>query len=200
MDDLKTVIASNLIALRTGAGMTQAELAEKLNYSDKSVSKWERAEGLPDVGVLLKMSEIFSVPLDYLVSFHEKWEPPKKEKRTVNISTRLITAIAIAGVWTVALFVFIVFWMNGQIAWLAFIHAIPVSLVTLLVLNSVWEEGRHNFYIIGALILSVLTAVYLTNLSRNWWQLFLLAVPAAAVLLLCAWLHRQNHGEKTRQS
>ena len=196
MDELKSIIASNLIALRTEAGMTQAKLAEQLNYSDKSISKWERAEGLPDVGVLMKISEIFGVPLDYLVSFHEKWDPPKPEKRTVNISTRIITAIALVGVWTLALFIFVVFWLSGSIIWQVFAYALPVSLVTLLVLNSVWEEGRNNFYIIGALIFSVLAAVYLSGISRNWWQLFLLMIPAVLVLLLCARLYRQNHGKK----
>ena len=39
MDELKLIFASNLIRLRTAAGMTQAELGEQLNYSDKSISK-----------------------------------------------------------------------------------------------------------------------------------------------------------------
>ena len=59
MDELRVTIASNIIDLRTKAGMTQLELAEKLNYSDKSVSKWERAEATPDVFVLKNIGEIF---------------------------------------------------------------------------------------------------------------------------------------------
>ena len=52
MEDLKFITAANIISLRTKAGMTQAQLAELLNYSDKSVSKWERAEAVPDAYVL----------------------------------------------------------------------------------------------------------------------------------------------------
>lgn len=52
MDELKLIFASNLIRLRTAAGMTQAELGEQLNYSDKSISKWERGEAIPDAAVL----------------------------------------------------------------------------------------------------------------------------------------------------
>ena len=61
MDELKLIFASNLIRLRTAAGMTQAELGEQLNYSDKSISKWERGEAIPDAAVLKRMSEIFGV-------------------------------------------------------------------------------------------------------------------------------------------
>ncbi|MBQ3404645.1 MAG: helix-turn-helix transcriptional regulator [Oscillospiraceae bacterium] len=68
MDELKSVFASNLIKLRTASGMTQAELGEKINYSDKSISKWERAEALPDAFNLKKLAEIFNTTVDALLS------------------------------------------------------------------------------------------------------------------------------------
>ena len=71
MDELKLIFASNLIRLRTAAGMTQAELGEQLNYSDKSISKWERGEAIPDAAVLKRMSEIFGVTVDYLLDEHD---------------------------------------------------------------------------------------------------------------------------------
>jgi transcriptional regulator with XRE-family HTH domain len=67
LEDLKVITASNIINLRTAKGMTQAELGELLSYSDKSVSKWERAEAVPDAYVLKKMSEIFGVSVDYTI-------------------------------------------------------------------------------------------------------------------------------------
>ena len=73
MDELKLIFASNLIRLRTAAGMTQAELGEQLNYSDKSISKWERGEAIPDAAVLKRMSEIFGVTVDYLLDEHDAW-------------------------------------------------------------------------------------------------------------------------------
>ena len=75
MDELKLIFASNLIRLRTAAGMTQAELGEQLNYSDKSISKWERGEAIPDAAVLKRMSEIFGVTVDYLLNEHDAWQP-----------------------------------------------------------------------------------------------------------------------------
>ena len=181
MDDLKVITASNIIKLRTQAGMTQLELAEQLNYSDKSVSKWERAESMPDAYVLKRMSEIFGVSVDYLLSAHDEWKPAAPEQ---TISSRVVTTIAIVGIWTAALLAFIVCWLMGHLVWLIFAYAVPVSLITLLVLHSIWEAGRYNFWIIAALVLSVITVVYLTLLEQNWWQLFLLAIPAELVVFL----------------
>ena len=67
MTDLRAVIAKNICDLRTEAGMTQAKLAEVLNYSDKAVSKWERAEAIPDVTVIKAIADYFGVSLDYLL-------------------------------------------------------------------------------------------------------------------------------------
>ena len=69
MEDLKLIIAKNISTLRKAAAMTQFELAEKLNYSDKAVSKWERGESLPDVSVLKAIADIFSVDKDFTVIF-----------------------------------------------------------------------------------------------------------------------------------
>ena len=83
MDDLKFITASNIINLRTQAGMTQTELGNLLSYSDKSVSKWERAEAVPDAYVLKKLSEIFGVTVDDLLSSHSEWKPVEEESVTV---------------------------------------------------------------------------------------------------------------------
>ena len=68
MDDIKNIVAKNITDLRILNNMTQSELGEKLNYSDKTVSKWERGESSPDISVLVQIAEIFGVTLDYLVS------------------------------------------------------------------------------------------------------------------------------------
>ena len=64
---LAEVIGKNITRLRKLANMTQLELAEKLNYSDKSISKWEQGNGIPDVRILVQLAELFGVTLDDLV-------------------------------------------------------------------------------------------------------------------------------------
>lgn len=200
MDDLKLITASNIINLRTAAKMTQAELAEKLNYSDKSVSKWERAEAVPDAYILKAMSEIFGVTVDWLLTPHDEWKPPASTKPESTLRNRVITNIVIVGILMLALLVFIVFWILGDFVWLVFVYAVPVALITLLVLHSVWEEGRYNFWLIGALVFSLVAVIYFSSYlfgRYNWWQIFLLLVPAELIVFLCSRLkaRRQRTGK-----
>ena len=183
MEDLKFITAANIISLRTKEGMTQAQLAELLNYSDKSVSKWERAEAVPDAYVLKHMSEIFGVSVDYLLSSHNDWEPiSQKQKRRYR--SEIIVLISMAGIWTLAFFIFIIGWILGHMLWLVFIYAVPISLITLLVFNSVWENGKRNYYIVSTLVASIFVMVYLTLLRWNPWQLLLLIIPAELIVFL----------------
>lgn len=185
MDDLKVITASNIINLRTAKGMTQAELGELLSYSDKSVSKWERAEAVPDAYVLKKMSEIFGVTVDYILNSHDSWEKPESFKKAERgFRSKVITAVAIAGIWTLAFLIYIIGWLLESNWWLLFIYALPVSLITLLVLNSVWESGKNNRHIIHALVASVFLTIYLTFISYNPWQILLLLIPAELIVFL----------------
>ena len=187
MEELRAIVASNLIRLRTGAGMTQAELGQKLNYSDKTVSKWERAESMPDAYVLLQLSQIFGITVDELLSSQTAWKTQKelrREQRVVTYDTRAIILVSLAGIWTLALLIFVVFWLLGLVLWQIFPCAVPVSLVTYLVLHSIWGRGRYNMYIIMALVLSLFVEVYLLLLQFNLWQIFLLALPAELIVYL----------------
>ena len=185
MDDLKVITASNIINLRTAKGMTQAELGELLNYSDKSVSKWERAEAVPDAYVLKKMSEIFGVTVDYILNSHDSWEKPESFKKAERgFRSKVITAVAIAGIWTLAFLIYIIGWLLESNWWLLFIYALPVSLITFLVLNSVWESGKNNRHIIYALVASIFLMIYLTFISYNPWQILLLLIPAELIVFL----------------
>ena len=183
MDDLKVITASNIINLRTAKGLTQAELGELLNYSDKSVSKWERAEAVPDAYVLKNMSGIFGVSVDYLLSSHDEWKPPK-EKHERPYNSRMITAISIAGIWTAAFLIYIIGWILNFNWWLVFVYAFPASLITLLVLNSIWEGGKNNSHIIYALVAGVFLLVYLSLIKWNPWQILLLIIPAELIVFL----------------
>ncbi len=187
MEEMRLALASNLIKLRSGAGMTQAELGEKLNYSDKTISKWERADALPDVLVLKQISDLFHVSMDDMLKAHDKWEKPQDSNsksflRKYSISA--ITMVSITGIWTLAVLVFAILWMLGRVEWTIFAYAVPVSLITYLVLHSVWRGGKHNVYIVGALVFSIIGAIYLALLKFQLWQLFLVVIPAEMVVFL----------------
>lgn len=198
MDDLKYTTASNIINLRQKAGMTQSELAALINYSDKSVSKWERAEAVPDAYVLKKMSEIFGVTVDYLLSPHDGWDQDPRQKKPLY-SNQVIILLSVTGVWMLALILFITLWLLGNLVWIIFIYAILFSMLVLLVLNSVLEQGRHNYLIIGALVLSIVASLYFSFLyfgKQNYWQLYLLLAPAWLVVFLTSRLRKRPEKEQ----
>lgn len=186
MQDLKAVFAANLIYLRTQAGYTQAELAEKINYSDKSVSKWERAESLPDLQVSKEIAEVFGVSLDFLTTPHDAWEG--KPVR-VPYRTEVITSLSIVGVWTLALLTFLImFWIMNEPFWEIFLIAVPVSLITLLVLNSVWGKYKYHPIVVSLLLLGVFGLLFYllykyVHLHHLWIMAFLW-LPAQVIVAL----------------
>ncbi len=186
MDELKAAFASNLIRLRTEAGLTQAELGEKLHYSDKAVSKWERAESVPDAWVLTELGRVFGVTVDELLSEPGQWAPPPTLRTEKETYSRLfIILCSIAGIWTLCMIEFVVVWVVlSSIQWIVFVAAVPLSLILLLVFNSVWYRGKHNMYIVMALVLSLVLLVYLLLLRYNLWQVFLILAPAELLTFL----------------
>ncbi len=196
MDDLKVIVASNLIKLRTGAKLTQAELAEKLNYSDKSVSKWERAEAIPDVATLKDICGLFGVTLDYVTSEHTDWTPPKTRP---EVDTRAITSVAMLGTAMLALIIFVIFWILGRIVWITFIYAVTAELVLYLILHSVWSGGAYNYLIVGALVVSVFVSLYFSFFvfaHENLWQLFLLLIPAELIVFVSSRIRKKPKAEE----
>lgn len=179
MEDIKIIFASNLINLRNKAGITQAELGEKLNYSDKSISKWERAEAIPDVTVVIAIAEIFDVSVDYLLSPHDKKDI---KPGTRPYSPKMIMMVVMLGIFTVATLLFVIFWILGHKIWLIYVASVPVSLITLVILNTIWFDKKNNLPITFCIVLSIFIVIYCTLIKFNPWQLFLVAIPAEAVV------------------
>ncbi len=192
MDELKLIVASNLIFLRQKAGLTQAELGEKLNYSDKTVSKWERAESIPDAYILTCLAALYGVTVDDILRPADTWEQQEQKKKEAEIaarpkfSTTVVTMVAIAGIWTMAVMMFVIFWLAlDSIRWIFFPGAVLVSTIAVLVFNSVWNKGRGNTWIVMFLVAMTITMIYLLLLPFNPWQLFLVLVPAELLVFLC---------------
>ena len=192
MDEIKAAFASNLIRLRTGLGMTQAELGEKLHYSDKAVSKWERAESVPDAFVLMELGKLFGVSVDHLLTSHDKWQPPPTLRSEKESFSRLFILLSsIAAVWTLCMVEFVVVWtVLDTIQWIVFVAAVPLSLVVLLVFNSLWFRGRGNMFIVMALVLSLVLLIYLVLLKYHIWQVFLILLPAELLVALAFQIRR----------
>lgn len=212
MADLKAIVAQNIIDLRRRNNMTQLDLAEKLNYTDKAVSKWERGESLPDIAVLKTIADMFGVSMDYLVSAyhddpeeHQIWleseeEISEKEKQRHKkaLTHAYITGVSVLLVWLLATFAFV---MCGMVdptqskQWLAFLYAVPISCVVWLIFNSIWFSPRGNFWIISILMWSLFASVHVTcNVFgvHQVWLIYILGIPGQAIILLWSRLFKRT--------
>lgn len=191
MGDLKTVIASNIQSLRKAYPLTQAELAEKLNYSDKAVSKWERGESIPDVSVLCDIAALFGVTLDYLVSDH-KGEPEVKAVKPINARNRLIiTLLSIALVWLLATVGIICVSLcvdNFRYTWVILAGAAILSLIVGLVFNSIWGIKVLTYIIITMIMWGIITVLYFV-LFPDFPLFFVIGAPGQAIIILWALLN-----------
>lgn len=192
MEDIKNNVAKKITELRTLNNMTQLELAEKLNYSDKTISKWERAESSPDIAVLVEIADLFGVTLDYLVRSKNVEEAVSEyKKKEVTFNRRAVSYIAEGGGWIVALFAFIITTLitnHMTFQWLYFVYALPVVLIIKLVFNSIWFNSRHNYLIISALLWAILATIHITFLyfKINVSLIYLLGVAGQFVIVLAS--------------
>ena len=195
LSELKLVSASNIIRLRTEAHLTQAELGAKLNYSDKTISKWERGEAIPDAYVLTQIAALFDVSVDYLLSSHDKWEAPPEEDEQMKkprYSEWKIILLAVISVWTGFLTAFVALWIFGIIWWEIFLVALPASIVVLTVLLSVFRRRRYLSWCISALVFSILLLIFAAIPDMRWWQLLILTIPAELIVFLS--FHLRENG------
>lgn len=185
--EIKQNIAHNISELRKSHKLTQLELAEKLNYSDKAISRWERGDTLPDIDILCKICELFNVPFEYLISADgSKVKEEEKKSSRVEVGNRLtITLLVIAVVWCVATFIYvyndILFERN---AWKVFVYAVPLSALVAQVFNNKWGHRKYSIYILSAFVWTLLASIYIGLLQYNIWLIFLLGVPLQVVVIL----------------
>ncbi|MBE6632537.1 MAG: helix-turn-helix transcriptional regulator [Ruminococcaceae bacterium] len=196
MRDIKNIVAKNITELRTSNNMTQIELGEKLNYSDKTISKWERAESSPDISVLVEIAELFGVTLDYLVK-DENEEKTVIEQKTEKIryNRRVISYIPEAGVWMASVLAFIITTLilrQMSFQWLYFVYTLPIVLILKLIFNSIWFNPRHNYFIVSALMWSILAAIHISFLyfRINVSLVYLLGIAGQIVIVLCSFIHK----------
>lgn len=161
-EQLKTNLAKNISGLRKELGLTQAQLAEQLSYSDKSVSKWERAEGVPDVIVLQKIAELFGVTLNDLISDTKPKLPRKKPYLTNRIIIPLLSVGLSFLVASLAFFVLRLLHVWDEGSWLLFVYAVPVSFIVLTVFTELWWNLLLKFFATSGIIWSIVVCLRLT--------------------------------------
>ena len=189
IENIKKNIKENLVKYRKEAGLTQAQLAEKLGYSDKTISKWEREEGVPDIYILKEIADLYGVTVNDLITPAPSFLTKIKDKAKEKLSSRnkvIIALLATGLVWLVATTLNIVFdivhiWDKLDNI---YIYAIPLSFIVLIVFNSVWGKRFYNLFLISGLIWTVTLSLYVTLLADNLYKIFFIPIPLQAITIL----------------
>ncbi len=201
--DINRIIGKNLSTLRKDKKMTQLELAEKFNYSDKSISKWESGESLPSIEVLYELSKFYGTTLDALASK----EPIIVKANSNNIvkdkmfpTKLIITLLAFTAVWLLATVLFVCIQIIYEINLsMIFIWAIPLSCVVLIIFNSIWGKPYILFYILTVLIWTTLLAIHLQLVQYQVWIIYILGIPLQIVVILWAALIQKPSKRQLRK-
>ena len=203
MKDLKEIIAENLIRLRQQAGLTQLQLAEMLNYSDKAVSKWERGESIPDLRVLIQLADIYHITLDDLV----REQSEKVVKPRLNLFKRhfLITLLSVGLVWVIATGVFMILYYISAVseyAFLAYIVAPFLSAIVFTVFSAIWYS-RLTLAIAAslivwsiALIVHMFTYVFRGNVEL--WPFYVVATGVQVMIIVWFILRKIQKPNRTK--
>lgn len=191
-EQLKLTIGKNICEYRKVANLSQVEFAEKLNYSDKAVSKWERGESLPDIVVLKQIADLFGLTVNDLIG--------QKKKRTITLqkilkSKILVMWLSVALVWLVATiaYVFLTLFTGLPKTWLAFIYAIPVSFIVCIVLCARWRLTIPLTVFESLFVWTLALTVCLSVSFQNIWLLFIIGFPLQVMIILWFFLQRRKN-------
>ena len=196
-EQLKANIATNITELRKASDITQADLAAKLNYSDKSVSKWERGDGVPDVIVLQKIAELFGVTLNDMISDRKPTLPKKKPYLTNRIIIPLLSVGLVFLIASIAFFILRLLDIWSDKSWLLFVYAVPVSLVVMLIFSEIWWVLTARLLTLSGLIWTFFIGVRLTFPVDGINYIFLIA--AILQIITALWFVMRYRAKKRRE-
>lgn len=185
MEEIKKILSKNLVALRKAQRITQGQLAAKLNYSDKAVSKWENGDTAPDIAVLSKIANFYGVTVDFLITEeHTKAEIKAPNKRKKN-NTILAMALFVSIIWICATVVYaqLRIWTDRNV-WTIFIWAVPASCFLLSILNKAWLKRTFSLTISSIFIWTILACFHLQFFTYNMWVVYFIGIPCQIALVI----------------
>jgi transcriptional regulator with XRE-family HTH domain len=184
-NELKGTVAKNISKYRKHSNLTQLELAEKLNYSDKAVSKWERGEAMPDVFILKSIATLFKISVDDLLCDN----PNKKIYIGISVEKRVIVPIiSVLLIFLAAIIIFGILIMQpafSQKAWLAFVYAIPASAACTFIFGVIWKKGLLTAISASLFVWSAAVSLFYSSVLESYdYLFFIIASPCQIIIIL----------------
>lgn len=192
--NIKNNISQNLIYLRKNQKLTQGEFAEKISYSDKTISKWENGDAIPDVETLNLIAQFYNVSIDAIINSDlQKIVTKEKSKTNIqHVNKIIITSLAVLLVWLVAVVIHVQINLLFNInLWILYIASIPISMIVLLVFNCIWGRRHLTFIILSFLVWTTLLYFHLQLMSvDNMWSLYFIGLPLQIAIILWSQLKK----------
>ena len=199
MKTIKELVPQNLVALRKKNNLTQIELAEKINYSDKAISRWEKGEVMPNYEILEQLAEIYQIPFTYFFEEHELESNKATSQKETNIYIAAILSMILV-VWTVVVVAFFIIKnLTNVYYFMLFVWAAPLTILAIKFGMAKWFKDR--FYIITSSLLfwTTLLAIYFQLFKLNLWSIFLLGIPVQLTIILIDFIKKIRNPKLAKQ-
>lgn len=193
---VKETVRENLIKLRKEHKFTQIELAERIGYSDKAISRWETGEVNPDIETLEKLAELYGIDITVFFSEyspeHHRQEVAKESQLGRKIAVWILMGVAL---WYIGIMAFIysnTFLPDSTRSWIIFIWLVPLTFVLCAVMNRFFGNAVLGIVFASLVCWTLLAAIYLHFLKYNLYLLFISGAPIQMAILLLDYMKRNN--------
>ncbi len=185
MEDVKKIVSQNLVRLRKESNLTQAELAKRINYSDKAISRWEKGEVIPDLETIYALSETFGVPVSAITE--KQAETERTEDETPAIRQKILSQIfLLCEIWFVVCVIYVYVKITRETSiWQLFVWGVPASAIVLWFFTRKDKKADVLLFVYASIFVwSLITCVYLHLLAANPWYLFFAGLPLQGLLVI----------------
>lgn len=198
MGNIREIVSENLVTLRRQSNMTQIELAEKVGFSNKTVSHWERGEVMPDLETVERLADIYGVTVNDIVTRHEEeGQALGTELARQKRSKVTIMSLVLVSLWYIALIFFVLANMvYGTYEWQIFVFAVPCSALCIMVFCTIWGKKKQVVISLSVFVWTLIAFLYINTYAYNLWMLFLLGAPLQIIILLGANLKINSRRKK----
>lgn len=184
MEDVKKIVSQNLVRLRKESNLTQAELAKRINYSDKAISRWEKGEVVPDLETIYALSEAFGVPVGAITEKQQETE--RTEEQMPAIRQKILSQIfLLCEIWFVVCVIYVYVKITRETSiWQLFVWGVPASAIVLWFTTRKEKADVLLFIYASVFVWSFIACVYLHLLAANPWYLFFAGLPLQGLLVI----------------
>lgn len=187
----KEIISKNILGLRKKNHMTQQDLAEKLYYSDKAISKWERGESLPDAEMLANIARLFNVDINYLFIDHnyseitiEEESKLKKRSRTIKIIFALTVSAIILILFEIIIASFVPTINDTHYLVGALLFIIPMIEILILIVSIILDREKYTRLLLSLSVWSLAIAFYYFFIDMNLIYIYAIAIVAQITIIV----------------